>query len=71
MESQYDQKAWEQETKLGRRLYIHNFGMTRHGVRRMGAGQNIGCKPRRPMGPKRYICGSARPAKRKSLFRSA
>jgi hypothetical protein len=28
MESKYDQKAWEQETKLGRRLYIHNFGMT-------------------------------------------
>ena len=28
MEPQYDQKAWEQETKLGRRLYIHNFGMT-------------------------------------------
>lgn len=27
MESKYDQKAWEQETKLGRRLYIHNFGM--------------------------------------------
>jgi hypothetical protein len=28
MESKYDQKAWEQETELGRRLYIHNFGMT-------------------------------------------
>ena len=27
MESKYDQKAWEQETKLGRRLYIYNFGM--------------------------------------------
>ncbi|MFZ0132917.1 MAG: hypothetical protein WAK95_10280 [Desulfobacterales bacterium] len=27
MESNYDQKAWEQETELGRRLYIHNFGM--------------------------------------------
>ena len=27
MEPQYDQKAWEKETKLGRRLYIHNFGM--------------------------------------------
>ena len=27
MESKYDQKAWGQETKLGRRLYIHNFGM--------------------------------------------
>ena len=28
MEPPYDQKAWEQETKPGRRLYIHNFGMT-------------------------------------------
>ncbi len=27
MEHRYDQKAWEQETGLGRRLYIHNFGM--------------------------------------------
>ncbi|MEN8691776.1 MAG: hypothetical protein AB1Z20_16925 [Desulfobacterales bacterium] len=27
MESKYNQKAWEQETELGRRLYIHNFGM--------------------------------------------
>ena len=27
MESKYDQKAWEKETKLGRRLYIYNFGM--------------------------------------------
>ncbi len=27
MESTYDQKAWEQDTKLGRRLYIHNFGL--------------------------------------------
>ena len=27
METQYNQKAWERETKLGRRLYIHNFGM--------------------------------------------
>lgn len=27
MESKYDLKSWEQETKLGRRLYIHNFGM--------------------------------------------
>jgi len=27
MESNYDQKAWGQETKIGRRLYIHNFGM--------------------------------------------
>ena len=27
MESKYDQKAWEHETTLGRRLYIHNFGM--------------------------------------------
>ena len=27
MESKYNQKAWEKETELGRRLYIHNFGM--------------------------------------------
>lgn len=27
MESTYDQKAWEQDTTLGRRLYIHNFGL--------------------------------------------
>jgi len=27
MASIYDLKAWEQETKLGRRLYIHNYGM--------------------------------------------
>jgi hypothetical protein len=28
MQCGYDQKAWEKETGLGRRLYIHNFGMT-------------------------------------------
>ena len=27
MESKYNQTAWQQETELGRRLYIHNFGM--------------------------------------------
>jgi hypothetical protein len=27
MQSTYDQNAWEQDTKLGRRLYIHNFGL--------------------------------------------
>ncbi len=27
MASTYDLKSWEQETQLGRRLYIHNYGM--------------------------------------------
>jgi hypothetical protein len=27
MKASYDKQAWEQETGLGRRLYIHNFGL--------------------------------------------
>ena len=27
MDSKYDQKQWERETNIGRRLFIHNFGM--------------------------------------------
>lgn len=55
MESTYDQKAWEQNTKLGRRLYIHNFGLKGTEFAGWELVKTLFCETSEEMAEKTYI----------------